>query len=157
MDIHFWLREAWSQFWSTPALDEALLTWISPVSSCDGCLSHRPNPSPLTWYDGRWYRTTAHWLSDVSGGAPGRQRPWQTPLYSFNPKVLKQHLTQIEVGFVCCRGRGKITGGIYPGKLALSLLHVPLHLSVFFFYVCLFVFFLWADSAAWWSIGCYYF
>lgn len=68
MDFHFWQREAWSQFRSPPAMDEALLTWISPVSPCDGCLSHQPIPSVLTWYDGRWYRTTARWLWDVSGG-----------------------------------------------------------------------------------------
>lgn len=33
-------------------------------------------------------------------GASSVRRLWQTTLYSFNPKVLKQHLTQIEVGFV---------------------------------------------------------
>lgn len=90
-----------------------LLTWIKPVSCCDGCLSHRSIPSPLTWYDGRWYSTTAHWAQMLAGASSIRS-PWQTTLYSFNPKVLKQHLTQIEVGFVIAEEEGKkMTDGKY--------------------------------------------
>lgn len=93
---------------------EVLVTWIKPVSCCDGCLSHRSIPSPLTWYDGIWYSTTAHW-AQMLAGASSTTRPWQTTLYSFNPKVLKQHLTQIEVGFVIAEEtkKKKMTDGKY--------------------------------------------
>lgn len=83
-----------------------------PVSCCDGCLSHRSIPSLLTWYDGRWYSTTAHW-AQMLAGASSIRRPWQTTLYSFNPRVLKQHLTQIEVGFVIAEEEKKMTDGKY--------------------------------------------
>lgn len=47
-------------------------------------------------------------------GASSIRSPWQTTLYSFNPKVLKQHLTQIEVGFVIAEEEGKkMTDGKY--------------------------------------------
>lgn len=106
LDIHFWQGEAWSHSQSLAATDEVLLTWIKPVSCCDGCLSHRSIPSLLTWYDGRWYSTSARWALMLAG-ASSATRPWQTTLYSFNPKVLKQHLTKIEVGFVIEEEEGK--------------------------------------------------
>lgn len=110
LDIYFWQGEAWSHSQSLAAMDEVLLTWIKPVSCCDGCLSHWSIPALLTWYDGGWYSTTAHWVQMVVGASSIR-RFWQTALYSFNPKVLKQHLTQIEVGFVVAEKRGKMTDG----------------------------------------------
>lgn len=111
LDIHFWQGEAWSHSQSLAAMDEVLLTWIKPVSCCDGCLSHRSIPSPLTWYDGRWYSTTAHWAQMLAGASSVRS-PWQTTLYSFNPKVLKQHDTNWS--WLChCRGREKMTDGKY--------------------------------------------
>lgn len=109
LDIHFWQGEAWSHSQSLAAV---LRTWIKLVSCCDGCLSHRSIPSLLTWYDGRWYSTTAHWVQMLARASSVR-RPWQTTLYSFNPKVLKQHLTQIEVDFVIAGEKKKMTDGKY--------------------------------------------
>lgn len=85
-----WMRRSWR---------ESALS--APVTAA--CLI---GPSPRCWHDMMGDDTEQqHVGSEMLVGASGRQRPWQTPLYSFNPKVLKQHLTQIEVGFVCCRGR----------------------------------------------------
>lgn len=72
--------------------------WWLPVS-----LAH-PLTADMIWWE---MILNKHVGSQMLAEASGCQRPWQTPLYSFNPKVLKQHLTQIEVGFVCCRGRKK--------------------------------------------------
>lgn len=147
LDIHFWQGEAWSHSQSLAAMDEVLLTWIEPVSCCDGCLSHRSIPSPLTWYDGRWYSTSARWALMLAGASSARG-PWQTTLYSSNPKVLKQHLTEIEVGFVIAEEEGKkMTDGKYErerfsvlhidcawgwsaGRTALSLQHIHAHSSL---------------------------
>lgn len=57
-------------------------------------------------------------------GASSARRPWQTTLYSFNPKVLKQHLTKIEVGSVIAEEEGKkMTDGEYE-KEGFSVLHI---------------------------------
>lgn len=57
-------------------------------------------------------------------GASSARRPWQTTLYSSNPKVLKQHLTKIEVGFVIAEEEGKkMTDGKYE-KERFSALHI---------------------------------
>lgn len=50
-------------------------------------------------------------------GASSVRRLWQTTLYSFNPKVLKQHLTQIEVGFVIAEEEKKMTDGKWKAKI----------------------------------------
>lgn len=84
---------------------------------------NRSIPSLLTWYDGRWYSTTAHWAQMLAGGAWSVRRPWQTRLYSFNPKVLKQHLTQIEVGFVIAEEEEKNDCFFVIHKALLKLLH----------------------------------
>lgn len=87
-----WMRRSWR---------ESALS--APVTAA--CLI---GASPHCWHDMMGDDTEQqHVGSQMLAGASGRQRPWQTPLYSFNPMVLKQHLTQIEVGFVCCRGTGK--------------------------------------------------
>lgn len=100
-----WMRRSWR---------ESALS--APVTAA--CLI---GPSPHCWHDMMGDDTEQeHVGSQMLAGASGRQRPWQTPLYSFNAKVLKQHLTQIEVGFVCCRGRGK---KINEGKYKKESLH----------------------------------
>lgn len=116
-----WMRRSWR---------ESALS--APVTAA--CLI---GTSPRCWHDIMGDDTEQqHVGSQMLAGASGRQRPWQTPLYSFNPMVLKQRLTQIEVGFVCCRGPGESKkrnerDGRREKKVGLSLLHFVLPLTVF--------------------------